>query len=103
MNENIQVINYQDDTLAVKIADMWTRWDNARNTWKSDQQELRGYLFATDSRKTSNAKLPWKNSTVTPKLTQIRDNLHANYLAALFPSENWFNWESIEKTHNMLE
>lgn len=103
MNENIQVINYQDDTLAVKIADMWTRWDSARNTWKSDQQELRGYLFATDSRKTSNAKLPWKNSTVTPKLTQIRDNLHANYLAALFPSENWFNWESIEKTPNMLE
>jgi hypothetical protein len=76
---------------------MWTRWDNARNSWKSDQQELRQYLFATDTRSTSNNKLPWKNSTVTPKLTQIRDNLHANYMAALFPSENWFFWESTDK------
>jgi hypothetical protein len=96
MNENIQV-SFEDDSLANKIADMWVRWDNARNVWKSDQQELRNYLFATDTRKTSNNKLPWKNSTVTPKLTQIRDNLHANYMAALFPSENWFFWEAIDK------
>ena len=96
MNENIQVC-YDDDKLANKIADMWTRWDNARSTWKGDVQELRQYLFATDTRSTSNSKLPWKNSTVTPKLTQIRDNLHANYMAALFPSETWFFWESTDK------
>ena len=96
MNENIQVI-FDDDILAAKISDIWIRWDNARSVWKSDQQELRNYLFATDTRKTSNSKLPWKNSTVTPKLTQIRDNLHANYLAALFPSENWFFWEADDK------
>ena len=96
MNENIQV-SFNDDALANKIADMWVRWDNARDVWKSDRQELRNYLFATDTRKTSNSKLPWKNSTVTPKLTQIRDNLHANYMAALFPSENWFFWEATDK------
>jgi uncharacterized protein YutD len=67
MNENIQT-TFDDDALAVKISDMWTRWDSARSTWKSDQQELRNYLYATDTRKTSNSKLPWKNSTVTPKL-----------------------------------
>lgn len=102
MNENIQV-SYDDDSLATKIADMWTRWDSARSSWKSDQQELRQYLFATDSRKTSNSKLPWKNSTVTPKLTQIRDNLHANYMAALFPSENWFFWESTDKSTDLAK
>jgi hypothetical protein len=96
MNDNIQS-DFSDDNLATTIADMWVRWDQARSSWKSDQQELRQYLFATDSRKTSNSKLPWKNSTVTPKLTQIRDNLHANYMAALFPSENWFFWESTDK------
>ena len=96
MNENVQV-SFNNDALANKIADMWTRWDTARSVWKSDQQELRNYLFATDTRKTSNSKLPWKNSTVTPKLTQIRDNLHANYMAALFPSENWFFWEATDK------
>lgn len=102
MNENIQV-SFEDDSLANKIADMWVRWDNARNVWKSDQQELRNYLFATDTRKTSNSKLPWKNSTVTPKLTQIRDNLHANYMAALFPSENWFFWEATDKSPELTK
>jgi len=102
MNENIQTA-FDDDALAVKIADMWTRWDSARSVWKSDQQELRNYLYATDTRKTSNSKLPWKNSTVTPKLTQIRDNLHANYMAALFPSDNWFNWEADDKDKDLLQ
>jgi hypothetical protein len=96
MNENVQV-SYNDDSLANKISDMWMRWDTARSVWKTDQQELRNYIFATDTRKTSNSKLPWKNSTVTPKLTQIRDNLHANYMAALFPSENWFFFEASNK------
>ena len=102
MNDNIQS-DFSDDNLATTIADMWVRWDQARASWKADQQELRQYLFATDSRKTSNSKLPWKNSTVTPKLTQIRDNLHANYMAALFPSENWFFWESTDKSPELAQ
>jgi hypothetical protein len=100
MNENVQV-SYNDDSLANKISDMWMRWDTARSVWKTDQQELRNYIFATDTRKTSNSKLPWKNSTVTPKLTQIRDNLHANYMAALFPSENWFFFEATDKNKDI--
>ena len=100
MNDNIQV-SYKDDSLANKITDMWVRWDSGRSVWKSNQQELRNYLFATDTRTTSNSKLPWKNSTVTPKLTQIRDNLHANYMAALFPSENWFFFESTDQNKDL--
>lgn len=103
MNENIQTTGYDDDTLAVKIADMWVRWNQARAPWRDSTQELRAYLFATDTRATSNGKLPWKNSTVTPKLTQIRDNLHANYMAALFPSENWFFWESTDKDQELAK
>jgi hypothetical protein len=103
MNENIQTTGYDDDTLAVKIADMWVRWNQARAPWRDSTQELRAYLFATDTRVTANGKLPWKNSTVTPKLTQIRDNLHANYMAALFPSENWFFWESTDKDQELAK
>lgn len=102
MNENIQV-SLKDDLLASKISDLWVRWNDARETWRESMQELRQYLFATDTRSTSNAQLPWKNSTVTPKLTQIRDNLHANYMAALFPSENWFMWEASDKDENLLK
>jgi len=84
MNDNIQV-SFEDDVLARTISDMWVRWDSSRSSWKTEQQELRNYLFATDTRKTSNSKLPWKNSTVTPKLTQIRDNLHANLYGCFIP------------------
>src|SRR6056300_206475 len=101
MNENIQV-SLNDDLLASKISDFWVRWNDARNVWRENTQELRQYLFATDTRSTSNSKLPWKNSTVTPKLTQLRDNLHANYMAALFPSENWFTWESNDKDVDLM-
>lgn len=87
-------IPFVQDTSAKWIANQWTTWNTNRTEWLDSKKELREYLFATDTRKTSNKQLPWKNSTVTPKLTQIRDNLHANYLAALFPSENWFQWEA---------
>jgi len=103
MNENIQTTGYDDDTLAVKISDMWVRWNQSRAVWRDDVTELRNYLFATSTRSTNNSKLPWKNSTVTPKLTQIRDNLHANYMAALFPSENWFFWESTDKDQELAK
>ena len=102
MNENIQS-GFSDDKLASKISDLWVRWDDARAVWKEERAELRNYLFATTTRTTENSKLPWKNSTVTPKLTQIRDNLHANYMAALFPSEEWFVWESIDKAKNLAD
>lgn len=103
MNDNIQVTSFARDKLAAYITDMWIKWDQARISWKESQQELRAYLFATDTSSTTNNKLPWKNSTVTPKLTQIRDNLHANYMAALFPSDDWFIWESGEKTKQVMQ
>ena len=63
----------------------------------AEWRELRNYVFATDTKTTSNAKLPWKNSTTLPKLCQIRDNLHANYMSVLFPNEDWLQWEAQDK------
>jgi hypothetical protein len=97
MMQNIQS-TMGTDALAHKITDMWIKWDQARSEWKTERQEIRQYLFSTSTKSTTNAKLPWVNSTVTPKLTQIRDNLHANYIAALFPSDSWFFWESADKS-----
>lgn len=102
MQHNIET-PYKADSLPNCIADTWVKWDAAKANWMEEKQELRQYLFATDTRKTTNSQLPWKNSTVTPKLTQLRDNLHANYMAALFPSEDWFIWEAEEKTEELAE
>ncbi len=81
------------DTLAGQIYMMWNDFYNQRKPWVEEQKELRNFIFATDTSKTSNRSLPWRNSTTTPKLTQIRDNLHANYMAALFPNDQWLKWE----------
>lgn len=85
------------DTLAKEIADKWRLWNQQRQPKMEEWKELRNYLFATDTRKTANSTLPWKNSTTVPKLTQIRDNLHANYMASLFPQKRWMRWEAEDK------
>jgi len=81
------------DSEALAIGDHWRQWVIYRNDKIEEWKELSKYLFATDTRTTSNKKLPWANSTTTPKLCQIRDNIHANYFAAIFPTRNWFKWE----------
>ena len=79
--------------LAKRLAGLYNNWWIQRDDKEVEWRELRNYLFATDTTKTTNSKLPWKNKTTLPKLTQIRDNLHANYMDALFPNDNWLKWE----------
>ena len=85
------LINRQ--SLARNLSGLYERWRVQRSEKETEWRELRNYLFATDTTTTTNGKLPWKNKTTIPKLTQIRDNLHANYMDALFPNDNWLKWE----------
>jgi hypothetical protein len=85
--------------------DLATRWDDLkgqRDPWEAEKKEIRDYVFATDTSSTSNSRLPWKNSTTIPKLCQIRDNLHANYISAMFPNDNWMKWEAYTQDANEL-
>lgn len=91
------------DPLAKAIANRFTEWDTARNKWLDEKKDVRRYLQATSTLSTSNSKLPWKNSTTRPKLTQIYDNLIANYTAVLFPKADWMNWENLDPTEEDLE
>jgi len=96
--KNSNTVDYKElvsgDEIASLVANMWQGWKSSRAGWEAERAELRNYLFATDTSTTTNGNLPWKNTTTRPKLTQIRDNLHANYMAALFPHEDWFTWEA---------
>lgn len=89
--------------LATQIATMWSNYYNQRKPWVEEKKELRNYVFATDTRTTSNSTLPWKNSTTLPKLCQIRDNLHSNYLSALMPNDDWVQWVAYSPDDNILE
>lgn len=91
------------DTLGTSISNKWQDWHNKRSKKLSEWQELRQYIYATDTSATSNSALPWKNKTTTPKLTQIRDNLEANYLATLFPKRKWMKWEAASREDQTRE
>lgn len=81
------------DNEAKYIAHTWHTYNTQRQPKLELWKELRNYVFATDTTTTTNKTLPWKNSTTLPKLCQIRDNLHSNYISALFPNDEWLQWE----------
>lgn len=85
---------FGQDNMAKYIANVWHTYNSQRREKINQWKELRNYVFATDTSTTSNKSLPWKNSTTLPKLCQIRDNLHSNYISALFPNDDWLKWEA---------
>jgi hypothetical protein len=93
----------QQDSAAAWVTQLWTKYNDARQGKVKDWEELRNYVFATDTTTTHNSKLPWKNTTTLPKLCQIRDNLHANYLSALFPNDNWLQWQGYTVDDSLKE
>jgi len=85
---------FKQDDYAAHVSNQWDKFNEQRMTKIEEWKELRNYIFATDTSTTTNSSLPWKNSTTLPKLCQIRDNLHSNYISALFPNDDWLRWES---------
>ena len=85
------------DNLGCAIARNFQTWSMGRQAKVAEWNELRRYIYATDTRHTSAGKLPWSNSTTLPKLTQIRDNLYSNYIATMFPKRRWLHWEGATK------
>lgn len=83
---------FNRDEPAAWVSNLWDTYNKQRISWIEEKMELRNYIFATDTGSTTNSALPWKNSTTLPKLCQIRDNLHSNYLSSLFPNDSWLSW-----------
>lgn len=90
----LQIDSFGRQDIAKFIAHTWDKYNRMRDEQIAKWKEQRNYVFATDTTTTSNKSLPWKNSTTLPKLCQIRDNLHSNYLSALFPNDQWLKWEA---------
>jgi hypothetical protein len=90
------------DHLATRITEKFLEWDIMRQRKKQDWEEIRRYVYATDTTQTTNSQLPWKNKTTVPKLCQIRDNLYSNYIATLFPQRKNVVWEAAEQDSNSV-
>ena len=101
MPRSVDFQEYADaDLMACQVADKYIEWDMYRNGAMALSKEVREYIFATSTKNTSASTLPWKNSVHIPKLCQIRDNLYANYMAALFPNDKSLRWEGDDKSAN---
>lgn len=94
-------IDSNRDEVAVQITNHFTAWKSARREVEKRWKETTAYVYATSTRETSNGSAGgidpeqpngWSHSTHIPKLTQIYDNLMANYRFALFPNQNWFKF-----------
>lgn len=101
--EFLTISKAQPDSYAKEIAQLWNKFNTQRRGKIDEWKELRNYIFATDTTTTSNSTLPWKNKTTLPKLCQIRDNLHSNYVSALFPNDEWLTWEGYTTEDNLIE
>ena len=93
--------SFNRDNAASWVSNLWDNYNQQRSGWINEKLELRNYVFATDTSTTTNSGLPWKNSTTLPKLCQIRDNLHSNYLSSLFPNDRWLRWEGYSQQESV--
>lgn len=84
----------EQDFKAREIASMWNEFSEQRDSWLARTADVRRYLTAPDTKYTDVGQLPWKNKTTIPKITQIYDNLLAQYISALMPNQDWFVFES---------
>ncbi len=91
------VTHLQQDDPATFITNLWTTYNNGRQKKMQDWLEVSNYVHATGTTHTNAMTLPWANTTTKPKLTQINDNLIANYSSALFPNDKWLKWEGHNK------
>jgi hypothetical protein len=107
---NLSNILGDTDLLAKEITNKWVAWKSARREAENRWAEVVQYVYATSTRETSNANVGgltgdeggWSHSTHLPKLTQIADNLQANYRFALFPNADWFKFEGESKESSIL-
>lgn len=101
MNNSDSVIELrglaQQDSTSDWVSNLWSKWDNQRSEAKKVWSEIDSYIFSTDTTKTANSHLPWTHKSRDPKLTNIRDNLHSNYISSLFPNDKWLTWNAYSK------
>ncbi len=75
--------------LVSQIVGDWSQWKRAKTGYEKNVAANISYVYATSTRETENGG-DWDHSTNIPKLTNIYDNLNANYIEGLLPHEDWF-------------
>jgi len=83
----------EEQPLATEITNNWQIWNQAKSEWRSRIEENKKYVYATSASETTNVTNEHSHTTHIPKVSQISDNLAANYIEALFPHDDWLRFE----------
>lgn len=92
---DIQNFISDSDFKADFIATKYDEWVGYRRPRECLWEEVRENVHATDTRQLNPGHQPFDNTTHIPKITQIADNLEANYEPAIFPHNDWFRYEAL--------
>ncbi len=87
----------QPHALATEIAQMWTQGYTDKSVYEKRVDEVIQYLYATSTLATPNVANQHEHTTHRPKLTQVFDNLKANYMSGLMPNDSWFRFEGEDR------
>ena len=90
------VLGAKEESLAAEISSLFTEWRSAAAGAYERWKETTKYVYATSTKETSNSSNGHDHSTHLPVITQIKDNLEANYMEALFPSDDWFVFKGFD-------
>ncbi len=75
------------------VAAQWKIYNDGRVDQLSSWDEVRRYVYATDTRYTTSETSPWKNKTTRNKLARIRDILVTEYVRNLMPNDEFYRWK----------
>lgn len=93
----------QPDGPSAFVVQLWDNHNTNRRPVLDKWDETQKYITATDTTTTTNSNLPWTHKTHLPKIAQIRDNLHSNYISSLFPNDKWLTWMGYTKDDAMRQ
>ena len=79
--------------VAVRVGEMWDKYNQERINALHTGEEARQYIFATDLDTTGSAIQPHKNRTHQPKLTQLSDTLQSQYYEASLSMPRFFKFK----------
>ncbi len=91
------LLGESEERLGGEIAGMWDQWRSAGHKARERWKELTKYVYATSTKDTTNSSNDHSHSTHIPVIAQIKDNLEANYMEALFPNDDWLFFKGFDQ------
>lgn len=87
----------EPEELAKQIANKFDTWKSQKQKIEKEWANTRAYIYATSTKDTINSKNPYKNTTTTPKLCQLFEQLYTLTFNIKFASGDFVEFVSAKQ------